>query len=202
MRALALLFLAACAAPAAAPLPATITAAPPSATTVAPAPPAVTATASAEAAPAALAAVHAKPECLAGERSFFSCEGREKSTPRKVVVCGADLGKPGASLALVYGEPARSEGEVRVPISADGTLVRYARYTRPRVTMLHLALTRGADTFELTDDDVGDLPKPERSTQLAIAVKGQAERVITCTGKPKGSLMQLEDHLELRDPWF
>jgi hypothetical protein len=187
MRALPLLFLAACA-PAAAPTP-TITAAPapPSASTPAP-------TTSASAA-------HPRPECNAGERAIFSCESREKGGAHKIAVCGADLDQPSASLTLVFGDPSRSEDEVRVPVSADGKLVRYARYTRPRVTMLRLAFTRGADTFELADDDVGDLPQPERSTELTLKT-AKGERVIPCSGKPKGSLMQLEDHLKLQEPWF
>jgi hypothetical protein len=217
---------ASCAGPTAAPpsplASATVTVTAPAATSASPAPPAPSATPTASAAPAAggLAPTHRKPECNAGERRFFACDAKEGAAARRIVVCGADLGKPDASLALVLGEPARTEVEVRVPVSADGTLVRYARYTRPRVTYLRAAFTQGGETFEISDDSNEEEARAERVAELVITMgpqaapnpglaprapgkaSGKPERVIRCTGKPKDSLMGLEDHLKMQEPWF
>lgn len=145
---------------------------------------------------------HAAPACNPGEKSFFSCTAREGKAAKKITVCGADLGKPGASLAIVYGDAAKTEGELRLPLTADGEGLRYARYTRPRVTMLHLSLATKEVEMEVTADTNEEGPKLEWSSELKITSPGKPERTLSCTARSKESLIGLEDFVKLQDPWF
>jgi hypothetical protein len=141
-------------------------------------------------------------ECNKGERRFFACSAKEGAASRKIVVCAADLGKPSASVALVVGDATRAEDEVRNPVSADGTLMRYARYTRPLVTYLHLEMKRGDEVWDLSDDSSHEAPKPEWSSELVVRSPGQGERTLRCQAPSRDSVMGLEEYLEKREPWF
>jgi hypothetical protein len=141
-------------------------------------------------------------ECNKGERRFFACNVKDGRAARKIVLCAADLGSPSASLALVHGDGAHAEDEIRVPVSADGTLVRYARYTRPLVTYLHVEVKRGDETWDLSDDSSDEAGRREWSSGLTLRAPGKDERTLRCAARSKESLMGLEDHLKLSEPWF
>jgi hypothetical protein len=142
-------------------------------------------------------------ECNPGERRVFACNAKEGATARKIAACAADLGKPSASLAVVYGDAKRADDEIRLPLSADGTLMRYARYTRPLVTYLHLETKRGDEVWDLFDDSTDEPPKPQWSAGLTLrAPPPKAERTVRCVARSKDSLMGLEEHLKLSEPWF
>jgi len=151
---------------------------------------------------ASLPRTHAKVECNAGERQFFACSAKEGASARRIVVCGADLGKPTASLSLVYGDATRAEDELRALIADDGTLIRYARYTRPLVTYLHLEMKRGQEVWDISDDASDEGPRPERISDLVIRAPGKSERSLRCVARSRESLMGLEDHLQKTEPWF
>ena len=151
---------------------------------------------------APLPQTHTKVECHAGERRFFACSAKEGAAARRIVLCAADLGKPEASLALVFGDAKRTEDEIRVPLSADGSLVRYARYTRPLVTLLHIEMKRGAEVWDLSDEASEEGPKAEWDSRLVLRAPGRGERIVRCTSRSRESLMDLEEHLRMAAPWF
>jgi hypothetical protein len=164
--------------------------------------PADTATGSAPLAlvPAAVPETHSRAECNANERRFFACSAKEGASVRRVAVCAADLGTPSATVSVVYGDATRAEDEVRALVSADGVLIRYARYTRPLVTYLELELKRGAEVWAVSDESTDEGPKREWSSGLAIRAPGRPERTLRCVARSKESLMGLEGHLQRTEP--
>jgi hypothetical protein len=165
----------------------------------APSPPAAAASAPPATDPS-LPPTHPKVACNPGERRFFACDAKAGAATWKIVLCAADFGKPSASLSLVYGAAAHPEDEVRAPISANGTLIRYSRYTRPRVTYLHLELRRGEGLWQLSDESSDEGPTTEWSKDLLIRAPGGGERTLRCISRSGESLMGLEDQIQSVEP--
>ena len=135
-------------------------------------------------------------------RVFFECHVRDHGTARVARVCGSKDGPVAARyLAFLYGTPARTETEIVVPAALFGDTARYARYTRPRVTMLAAAFADGATRVELTQADVDDIQPAEQTAEL-VRRDGDDETRLPCAPPPKQSLIALEEWFPPpTEPW-
>jgi hypothetical protein len=145
---------------------------------------------------------HDAPVCGRTERIFFECHVRDHGAPAIARICGPAGGPSSARyVAFLYGTPARTETEIVVPAAFFGDTARYARYTRPRVTMLAAGFADGATRVELTQADVDDIQPAEHTAEL-VRRDGDEETRLPCAPLPKQSLIALEEWFPPpAEPW-
>jgi hypothetical protein len=145
---------------------------------------------------------HDAPVCHRTERIFFECHVRDHGASAVARICGPAGGPPSARyVAFLYGTPARTETEIVVPAALFGDTARYARYTRPRVTMLAAGFADGATRVELTQADVDEIQPAEQTAEL-VRRDGDEETRLPCAPLPKQRLIALEEWFPPpAEPW-
>ncbi len=127
---------------------------------------------------------------------------RDHGAPAVALICGPAGGSPAARyVAFLYGTSVRTETEIVVPAALFGDTARYARYTRPRVTMLAAGFADGPTRVELTQADVDDIQPAEHIAEL-VRRDGDEETRLPCAPLPKQSLIALEEWFPPpAEPW-
>jgi hypothetical protein len=128
--------------------------------------------------------------CQPAEQVIWTCT----TTRNKIVsICGSrGLTAEKGYVQYRFGTSRKVELELPQGRTGSQSFFRYARYTRPLVTMLSLTFTNNDVTYEIHDDDNAEEKPPVRSASIDIT-SGTKTASITCRQPVSGSLMKLED---------
>jgi hypothetical protein len=134
--------------------------------------------------------VQVKSLCRSGEQVIWTCT----TTRNKIASVCASRGLTAEKGYVQYRFGTSRKVELELPQGRTGSqgFFRYARYTRPLVTMLSLTFTNNGATYEIHDDDNAEEKPPVRSASIDVT-SGEKTASITCRQPTSGSLMKLED---------
>ena len=145
-------------------------------------------------APGIFAQNKTKSLCEAGEQTIWSC----LTTKNKIAsVCAApDLTADRGYVQYRFGTAGKIELEFPQNRAGSRKSFRYARYTRPLVTMLTLEFENGGFRYELHDDDNAEEKPPVRAASIDVkTIAGKDVSSAVCRLPVSGSLMKLEDFI-------
>ncbi len=128
----------------------------------------------------------AKSLCQASEQTIWSC----LTTKNKIAsVCASkDLAEDKGYLQYRFGVLGKVELEFPKSRKDSQKAFKYARYTRPLVTMLTLSFENEGVVYEIHDDDNSEEKPPVRAASIDVA-----DVSVVCKQPTFGSLMKLED---------
>lgn len=141
--------------------------------------------------------IKARSLCVSNERVVWSCETLKE---RKLAsICTSkDLDKSRGYVQYRFGRPGQVELEFPKERAGSQAAFKYARYTRPLVTMLNLKFVNNGFTYTIGDDDNEEEKPPVRDAAITITPSGAdaKETTLRCRKPITGSLMKLEDVIQ------
>lgn len=135
--------------------------------------------------------------CASNEHVVWSCE-TQKERKLASVCTSKDLDKSRGYVQYRFGRPGQVELEFPKERAGSQSAFKYARYTRPLVTMLNLKFVNNGFTYTVGDDDNEEEKPPIRDAVIMITPSGAnaKETILHCRKPITGSLMKLEDVIQ------